>query len=393
MPLCGKVEMGSIFNIINVPFGYLIRWFNDFTGSYAIALLLFAIVVKLVMAPLSIKQQKTQIKQAKLKPLEAAIRKKYAGRTDKATQQKLQNDLLELYQEQGYSPFSGCLPLLIQFPIIISLYEIIRKPLTYICSFSKETLTTIVTKLNEWNGTAFTVETVQEIDLITALKELAANSAARFSELDALVTEELVAIENLNFKLFGFIDLSAKPEISQISWLWIIPVVVFFSSYFGMKLSRKFMPQQGAQAAMADQSAATSMKIMDFMMPAMSTWFCFMFSGAIGMYWIYQNVLNLVQTILLAKLMPLPTFTEEEYKEAERAYAGKAPKKNKNLDPNRERPRSLHYIDADDEDIPVLPGKADRYEDDEETEPEKKPFGEEAPQMKDDKNKDYKKKK
>ena len=111
--------------LISWPFAKLL-WLFNFTGSYAIALLFFAIVVKLIMLPLSIKQQKTQIKGAKLRPKMAAIEKKYAGRTDQKTLQKKQQELMALQQEEGYSPLSGCLPMLIQLPIIIILYNIIQ---------------------------------------------------------------------------------------------------------------------------------------------------------------------------------------------------------------------------------------------------------------------------
>ena len=93
--------MNSLFDIINIPFSYVIRFFDSFTGSYALTLLLFALVIKLVFLPLGIKQQKNQIKMAALRPKEEVIRKKYAGRTDKATQQKMQQELMELQQKEN----------------------------------------------------------------------------------------------------------------------------------------------------------------------------------------------------------------------------------------------------------------------------------------------------
>ena len=81
---------------INIPFAYIMRWFDGFTHSYALSLLLFAILIKVIFIPVGIKQQKNQIKMASLRPKEAVIRDKYAGRTDRATQQKMQQELLEL---------------------------------------------------------------------------------------------------------------------------------------------------------------------------------------------------------------------------------------------------------------------------------------------------------
>jgi len=374
--------MGKLFDIFNIPFGILIRWFNEITGNYLIALLLFAIVVKLVLCPIAIKQQKNQIKQARLRPMEQAIRDKYKGRTDQVTQQKAQQEVMELYQNQGYSPFSGCLPLLIQFPIIISLYQIIRMPLTYICSISAESVTAIIDKLNALgikpvSGAAFTSE--EQIGIVTALQKLTDAQLADFASI-----ENFEKIWDINFMAFGGLDLSQVPSLNEFSLLWLIPIITFITSFFGMKVSRKFMPQPMTQGS---EDAAKSMKIMDFTMPLMSVFFTFMFSGAIGVYWIFQNILNTIQTVILAKLMPLPQFTEEDYKEAARQLAGKAPKKKKGeraeLDPNRPRPRSLHHIDDDDEDIP--PSLPEKDEEEKELDPN-------APKLKDDEKDKYRKK-
>ena len=367
--------MGKLFEIIAYPFAYPMRWFYEWTGNYALALLLFAVLVKIVLLPLAIKQQRGQQKQARLRPLEMAIRKKYAGRTDRPTVQKMQNEIMELYQQQGYSPFSGCLPLLVQFPIIIALYQIVRSPLTYILRFSADAVSKIVETLG---GTAAGFSAADEIKLVSAVR---ASGNTAIENYDRIVS--------LDFKVFG-LDLAETPSIGTPSWLWLIPLLVFVTSFFGMKLSRKFMPQQGA-AAVASQDAKTSGKFMDFTMPLMSTFFSFMFSGAIGVYWIYQNVLNAAQTVILAKLMPLPEFTEEDYKAAERQLAGKAPKRKKtsDYDPDRPRPRSLHHIDDDEDDLP--PRVPEPEEEDGEGEPAApRPADPDAPRLKEDKGGKYK---
>ena len=98
---------------------------------YILALFFFALIIQVILFPLGIKQQKSSIKMAKMRPQERGIRKKYEGRKDKVSQQKMQQEIQELYKKENYSMFSGCLPLLIQFPIIIVLFAIVRQPLTY----------------------------------------------------------------------------------------------------------------------------------------------------------------------------------------------------------------------------------------------------------------------
>ena len=128
----------NIGDLICTPFSYILSAVNNWTGSYILALLAFSIVIKLVLFPLSIKQQKNSQRQAKLRPQEEAIRAKYAGRTDKPTQQKMQQELMEMYQKEKFSPLSGCLPLLIQLPIIIILYSIVRQPLMYTTRYNAD---------------------------------------------------------------------------------------------------------------------------------------------------------------------------------------------------------------------------------------------------------------
>ena len=133
--------MNFIDTFIMMPVAYILRFCNTIVGNhYILALLIFAVLVEIVLIPFGIKQQKNSIKQAGLRPKEKAIREKYAGRDDQPTKQKMQQEIQELYQKEGYNPMSGCLPLLIQFPVIIMLYNIVINPLKYVCGLSAESI-------------------------------------------------------------------------------------------------------------------------------------------------------------------------------------------------------------------------------------------------------------
>jgi YidC/Oxa1 family membrane protein insertase len=326
-----------MFDFIIVPFGYVIRWFDSLTGNYLLTLFLFAIIMKLVLLPLGIKQQKNQIKQASLRPKETAIRRKYAGRTDKATQQKVQQEVMDLYQRENFNPMGGCLPMILQLVIVVILYSIIRNPLTYICGLGKDAVETIVTAIKEIEPAYKGVDELSHIGAITQYG---------LQDLDVLKGVNLP-----NFNFFG-IDFSATPQIA-FNWLLLVPVLVFVSQFGTMKLSRKFTYQSEQQG-----DAAKSMAIMDITMPLMSVWFAFNMPAVIGIYWVMQSVLSLIQTILLAKFMPLPRFTEEDYKNAERELKGKSPKHAMpdSTAGTKGKVRSLHHIDDDDEDeVAVAP--------------------------------------
>ena len=139
--------MDKILYYIALPFGYLMKfccWISP-GHNYIIALIFFTVIIQVLLCLIfGIKQQKNMQKQASIAPKAAAIRKKYAGRNDKATQQKMQQETMELYSEHGYSPMGGCLPMLIQIPIIMALYYFVVYPMQYICLLGKEVIGNMV---------------------------------------------------------------------------------------------------------------------------------------------------------------------------------------------------------------------------------------------------------
>lgn len=339
----------SIIQYILWPFGQLMRLFYEWTGSYAIALLLFAVVIKIVLLPFGIKQQKNAIKQAKLRPKEMAIRKKYAGRDDKPTQNKMQQEIMELYQKEGFNPMGGCLPLLLQMPIIVILYRIVYMPLTYICQLSPQRISALQATAEAagllGEGGKWTAQA--EIQLLSMIK----SNPASF---DAEAVQSLPQLH-----LFGIeaLDLSASPSEMNLSWLVAIPVLVFLTTFLSMKLTRRFTYQSPDQAA---QQNTLSMKIMDFAMPLFSLWISFSLPAALGLYWIYQSILSFGQQYLLYKLMPMPQFTEEDYRRAEKEMGVKGKGAKKAADAIPGAVRSLHHIDDEDYLPPVNKEQARR---------------------------------
>ena len=337
--------MSSLWDIINVPFGYVIRFCNNLVGNnYLFALLLFAIIIEIILLPFGIKQQKNSIKQAKLRPKEMAIRKKYAGREDQVSKQKMSQEIQEFYQKEGYNPMSGCFPLLIQFPIIIALYNIVMNPLRYICGITNtdiiDNIITVVKNTEAYKDVTF--DATRNIDLIGAMKTIGYDA---FTAIDGFV-EAIPSFDALpNLELFGgAIDLAATPSFTSFGWLLLVPVLTFVSYFFSMKVTRKLTYQPQAD----DKATGCSNKMMDIMMPLFSVYIAFIVPAAIGVYWIFKSLLGIVKQFIIYRLMPLPKFTEEDYKAAEKAMAvsekpAKAQKSGKIV-------RSLHHID--DEDFP-----------------------------------------
>ncbi|MFY9381553.1 MAG: YidC/Oxa1 family membrane protein insertase [Eubacteriales bacterium] len=331
----------KLTDILLIPMGFIIRICYSITGNYALALLLFAIIMQLFLLPLGIKQQKNNITQARLRPKELAIRKKYAGRNDPVTKRKVNEEILALYQEEHFNPAGGCLPLLVQLPIIFALFAVVKNPLTYICRFSASTIAALKAFIKS-AGVTLTVG-YEEINIISYVKE---HSITNIPSIPTLSASDIAGMPDLTM-FNGAIDLSAAPSSKAfLSWIMLIPVLTFVVILVSQKITKKFTYRPDT-----DDSAQSSMKIMEWMMPLMSVYFAYIVPAAIGLYWIYRNILALIQQVALAKIYPLPHFTEEELKAAEREYLGKKrPAAKGTANPNRPKVRSLHRIDEDDDD-------------------------------------------
>ena len=371
--------------------GTMLSFFESIVGGYAFALLLYALVFKIVFLPFSIKQQKHQIAMAKLAPKIELIKAKYKGRNDQPTMQKQQQEIMELQQKEGYSPLSGCLPLLIQLPLIMLLYTVINNPLSYIAK-PVETLENPdmdkiilevykeVTLADEEVDKLESIQKGTEIKIINAIYRYVDDNVAGnegvLSTIESLDTREerIAKIESFgldyetipNFNFFG-VNLAETPSLKNLSILCLIPVFAAGAQWVSMWLTRKFNGNTQMQAQ--DAQTQASMKMMDLMFPLLTLWMAFSFSGMLGMYWIFQSLLGLVQMFILAKAMPLPKFTEEEIKEFRKAQK-EAEKVQREVAKSQPKYRSLHYIDDDDYDVlPEAPkssenGKEKRFDGD-----------------------------
>ncbi|MBQ7343233.1 MAG: membrane protein insertase YidC [Clostridia bacterium] len=357
--------------------GSMLSFFESFTGGYAFALLLYALVFKIVFLPFSIKQQKNQIAMAKLAPKIELIKAKYKGRNDQPTLQKQQQEIMELQQKEGYSPLSGCLPLLIQLPLIMLLYAVIQNPLSYIAKTNEaageKDMDTVILEvykevtLDETIDGYETLPKNEEIKVISAIyayvNDEIKDNAGILASTESLDTKEerIAKIESLgldyesipNFDFFG-VNLAETPNLKNFSILCIIPVLAAAAQWVSMWLTRKFNGNNQLQTQQDAQTQA-SMRMMDIIFPAMTLVMAFSFSGMLGLYWTFQALLGLLQSFILAKAMPLPKYTEEEIKSFHKAQK-EAEKAQREIAKSQPKYRSLHYIDDDDYDeLPDAP--------------------------------------
>lgn len=279
-------------DILYDVFGWLLGQFYNLVDNYFVAIALFALFFKIVLLPSAIKQQKSTARQARLQPKLRRIQERYKG--DKNAQQKIQEEQQALYQREGFNPMNqGCLPLLIQMPIIFGLYGAVYKPLTYAVRISEgviATLTEIAKKLELIAETATKGRSTVEIAIIDNIDKLW--DGALEAGVDVSVLEQIKAFSG-EFDFFGY-SLSQNPSFKPLTLLAIIPVLSCLTSlatsFIGHIRSKRNNP------AMANNP---TMGCMTFGMPLFSLYFVTMFPAAIGVYWIINNVYSFLQTLIV----------------------------------------------------------------------------------------------
>ncbi len=263
-----------LYRIISTPFGYVMRFIYEFVGNYALSLFLFALLVKVLMIPMTIKQKKSMLEQQRIQPMIQKIQKTYAR-----DQRRMQEEMQNLYDREGISPMAGCGTMLLTFPILIGLYGVIIQPLTYFMQVGGDQITQIAQILNFDTASAGYHYQIQLASLI-------------FDNFDKVshVAESLMRVD---FSL-GPISMAAKPVFSHPDILWVMPIVSGATSYLMSWLTQKINPMQ--QNNPQAQSTNTTMMLM---MPLMSLWFGFMLPVGLSFYWICNNVLAIVQELFM----------------------------------------------------------------------------------------------
>ena len=343
-------------------FDFLLVWIGKALGAlttlvgnyYVLAIMIFAVIVEILMLPMAIKQQKNSIGMAKLRPKIAKIEKKYAGRTDQATLRKKQEEIMELQQKEGYSPFSGCLPLIIQLVIVgFILYPIIQNPLRYMLDTSEgfsQALVAYATAPTSQGGLGITLSSPSNIiELLTVFNSTNIQGIASFP-LIANGAECLSILESLtipNFTMFT-LNLGKVPQVA-IDWLILIPALNVIGQVVSMKLTRKWMGNQQLAAAGADAQTNASMKMMDLVGPLMTLIIMFQVPALIGVYWFFRSMISLLKQFIMQIVLPITKYTEEELREMEKAEKERK-KAQKEALKQKPKYRSLHYIDEEDYD-------------------------------------------
>ena len=315
-------KAGSILGPIATVLGYVMDILFRFTSSFGVfnvglCIILFTIVMKTLMIPLTIKQQKTTKLMSVMNPEIQAIQTKYKGKSDQESMQRQNVEIQAVYEKYGTSMTGGCLPLLIQMPILLALYRVIYNIPAYVPSV-RVYFDNVVTPLM---GQADYAQKLQEItNIATAcggkldkfdftnanrlVDMLYKFSTSQWGELQALfpaisdvIGQNAAVVERMN--TFLGLNMAEAPGWVP-SFAWIIPVLAAVSQWFSTKLMSGNQPSTSADA---ENPMAQSMKTMTTTMPLFSAFICITMPAGLGIYWIATSVVTIIQQLIVNAYM------------------------------------------------------------------------------------------
>ena len=274
--------MVALFNFFGNIMGYLLWFLYCIFKNYGVAIILFTLVVKVVLFPTSITQQKNMAKQAKLAEKQKELQKKCGN-----DREKYNEELQKLYEKENMSPYSGCLVTLLPFPIMLGIYYSVIYPLSNTLHIASDAIEKATNYVSMIPGISSSTSTGNYIQLIivknwSVLKEYISGF---FSDGDIAKIESF----EKGFKVFG-IDLLGTPKGSAFAdLLWLIPLLCVLSYW----LSTFYMQRASGQKGQGCMNASL------YMMPLLSAYWAYIMPAAVGFYWIISSLLGFVQTVIV----------------------------------------------------------------------------------------------
>ena len=291
--------MGAIANL----FGYLLNFLYNLFNNYGIAIIVFTILLRIILIPITVSQQKSMKKNAKVQEKMKEIQKKYRNNPE-----KLNQETIELYKREKVSPFSGCLSSIIQIILIISVFWLVSKPLTYMKKVDSN-------KVNEY------IEQIKTED----------GKASAYPEIQIIQTKSAEDSEvAINMDFLG-LDLSKVPNqnLKDIK-VYIIPILYVITSFVSIKMTNNMQDKAKEKKKAEQQKKATEnneiseekaliseeeakseeameamqdmTKSMNYMIPIMSITIAFIAPLGLALYWLVSNIAMIIERIIINKI-------------------------------------------------------------------------------------------
>lgn len=306
--------LGDIIDFIALLMGYIMQALFFITGGFNIGLciILFTIIVRFIMMPMTIKQQRFSKLSAMMQPELAAIQNKYKGKNDTASMQKMQLETKAVYEKYGTSPTGGCLQMFIQLPIFYGIFAVVRDIPYYVPRVKAlfEPVISAITGVTNYNqvliDSGLTTAAYDTEDALLrflnafsseqweTLKNAFTSYGNGISDTIAQQSEKILHVNNF----FG-INLATAPGF-KLSLALLIPLLAGLTQWLSVKLMQSKNPVNNDDE---NNTAAQSMKMMNTMMPVISAVFCVSMPSGLGLYWIMGSVVQCIQQIFINKYM------------------------------------------------------------------------------------------
>ena len=311
--------MMSFFSNI---FGYALNIIYEIVKNYGLAIILFSILLKLLLLPLTIKQQKTLKKSQKLQVKLKEIQDKYSNNPE-----KLNQEMMDLYKRENMSPFSGCLSSILQIILLLAMFYLVSKPLTYMKKVDSEEINTYKEAIVQEQGENSISTTYPEISIIKYINQKQDNPEENNTEVGGNVdnttvetTENVVDTEELEEKVkinedlyinmnFLGVDLSSIPKDNYKDWkVFIIPLLYIISSCVSIKLTQiqTKQPEKKEDEKKKDEEpdmTAQMNKSMTWMMPILAVSVSLVAPLGLALYWLVNNILMIIERIIIDKFI------------------------------------------------------------------------------------------
>ena len=290
-----------MFEFFASLFGYLLSFLYNIVNNYGIAIILFTVIIKLLLLPLSIKQQKTMKKSAKMQEKMKVIQFKY-----KNDPEKMNQEIMNLYKTEKMSPFSGCLTAIIQLLLLLSIFYLVKSPITYMEKIPTDDINQYISQLQEEGKEISRV--YPEIDLIRESAWLIEKNPENSN------------VQKLNLQMnFLGLDLSKIPQQNMTDYtVYIIPILYIISSFISIRMTTTMQQNNKKKETVIDGATGKEMeekqeneidtvmqtnKMMSWMMPIMSISIAFVAPLGLALYWLISNILMILERCILDKLI------------------------------------------------------------------------------------------
>ena len=310
---------------ISELFGYILNWLYGLVNNYGLAIIIFSILLRVILIPITIKQQKSMKKSAVLQEKMAEIQKKY-----KNNPEKLNQETIELYKREKMSPFSGCLTSILQLVIILAVFWLVSQPLTYMKRIDPQIIETYTNEMKEsgFNANNSYVQ-ISVLDY----------AETKYQEIEEQLKQENVEnredLENkkidynqlrLNMEFLG-IDLSKVPTQSLNDWrVYIIPGLYVITSFISIRLTTMTQKKKKKKEDIVEENGEAKEepdpmeqmqamnKSMTYMMPIMSVMIAVIAPLGLALYWLMSNILMIMERLVINKIMESKEEKDEEEK-------------------------------------------------------------------------------